>query len=196
MKARTIIWLLALCLFQPCGAWSQSLKDAELASKAGNWKVLRSQDPMNDQIICTGIFEDNYSVQLSAEALYLTIPGGVQSLTLRFDENPPRQLRLATDMEKRIRSVILKGNEFSEFTSSKRLRYQVSTLVRGIESGDMNLEGLGSALESIKAGCPKTSLTSPDPIINKTKSSECSPALVERMRKSGVSEAQVKEICN
>ena len=175
-------------------ASAQSLRDADVAFTSGNWKVLRAIDPMDDSVRCTGIYQNDYAVQLSKDTLYLGVQGGVQGVTLRFDENPPNRLRLATKMEKDVRSVIVTGNDFSRLATSNRLRYQVSTLVRGISTGDLELSGFNAALDNIRRSCPTESgggVQSPTP----ESSSTCTPDMVVKMQEQGLTEQQVKSIC-
>lgn len=105
-KAISVCILIAVMLIIT-QASAGSLKDAKTAFKSGNWKVLRSTDPMTDSTRCTGIYKENYGIQLVGDSLYVTIRGGIQSITLRFDENPPRGLRLAEKMEKDVGAVII-----------------------------------------------------------------------------------------
>lgn len=172
-------------------AFAQSLRDAETALTVGNWKVLRTIDQMNDSVRCTAIYNNDYSIQLSKDTLYLAVQGGVQGVTLRFDDNPANRLRLATDMEKRIRSVIISGREFSQLTGSSRLRYQVATLFRGSADGDIDLNGLPAALDSINRQCPieGTALAKPA-------SASCAPSMISNMRAQGLTIAQIDAICN
>jgi len=103
--------MLALITFQTFGA---NLSDAPVTFRSGNWKVVRTLDAMNDKVTCTGIYKDDYSVQLNEGELYVSIRGGLQSITMRFDENPARKLRIPLKMEKDIGAVMLTGNDFNE----------------------------------------------------------------------------------
>lgn len=191
-KAAALALLLGIAI--PPSTSAQSLKDAETVFSSGNWKVLRSINLMDDSVHCTGIYQDDYSVQLSDGSLYLGIQGGVQAVTLRFDEDPPGRLRLATKMEKDIRSVIITGKEFSRLESSSRLRYQVSTLVRGLATGELDLNGFSAALDNIRRKCPATS--TPESETNaSTLSPQCTPTLIANMQEQGLSEEQIRTIC-
>jgi hypothetical protein len=194
MRKKTFFAAALIASMVPSIAFAQSLKDAETALTVGNWKVLRTIDPMDDSVRCTGIYNNDYSVQLSKDTLFLGVQGGVQGITLRFDDNPPNRLRLATDMEKKLRSVIISGRDFSQLTTSSRLRYQVSTLVRGIESGDLDLDGLTAAIGSISRSCPsETSSSGVSPPA--AAPSTCAPAMTAKMREQGLTEEQVDAIC-
>lgn len=52
-------------------AAAQGLKDAKVAFTLGNWKVLRSTDAMKDTTDCTGIYRDNYGIQLTSNRLFI-----------------------------------------------------------------------------------------------------------------------------
>ena len=179
------------------------LKDAQVAFKSGNWKVLRSIDSMKDTVDCTGIYKDNYGVQLTNDTLFVSVKGGLQSVTLRFGDKPARSLRLAEKMEKDIRSIIISGTDFSELLESDRLRIQASTLVSGIANEDFDLSGIKDALESIRANCPiqtsaaRTAKTEipPVPVTEKPLPPVCTDVLVSRMKAQGLKEKQIVAIC-
>ncbi|RJF99050.1 hypothetical protein D3871_11400 [Noviherbaspirillum saxi] len=177
-----------------------SLKDAMKVFKSGNWTVLRHTDPMKDTVNCTGIHKENYGIQLTEDSLYVSIRGGIQSVTLRFDDNPARSMRLADDIEKKINSVIISGTDFTELVSSNRLRVQVSTLVRGIANEDLDLTGIQSTLENIKAKCPaqkeevKPAAVPLAPVSSAALTS-CSTELKARMKAQGIKDKQIEAIC-
>jgi hypothetical protein len=151
---------------------------------------------MEDTTSCTGIYRDNYGVQLTPSALYIRTEGGVESVTLRFGDKPARSLRLASDMEKKIRSIEVTGADFAELEGSERLRYQVSTLVRGIKTDEIDLTGLGAVLEHIRAGCssspvPNQQVATPASLVGTL----CSKLLVNRMKSQGLKDEQISAIC-
>jgi hypothetical protein len=180
-------------LFCAMGVSAQGLKDASVAMKRGDWKVLRSSDAMTDQTSCTGIYKDNFGIQLSPENLFIRIDGGIESVTLRFDDNPPTRFRLATSMEKKLRSIDISGSEFAQLRSSRRLRYQSSTLVSGIQTGEIDLTDFQTVLENIQQGCPASGISksAQAPATN----SGCSVELIGRMKKQGLSPEQIAAIC-
>lgn len=137
-----------------CSVQAQGLKNATKTLTVGNWTVLRDVDAMTDKVGCTGIYKGEPSIQLSDSGFYFRVTGGIEAVTLRFDSEPARQMRLATKMEKNIRAIILDGSDFSTVTNSTRLRYQVLTLVSGTQSGDLDLSGIQEALAHIRANCP------------------------------------------
>lgn len=71
MKTPKIFVLLAIVALAGLStSASADLKTATVAFTSGNWKVLRDKDTMTDKIDCTGIYRDEYGVQLTAETLY------------------------------------------------------------------------------------------------------------------------------
>jgi hypothetical protein len=185
----------ALLLVGTIHSHAQSLKDAKVAFKAGNWKVVRSIDPMKDTASCTGIYKENYTVQLTPDSLFIGVQGGVDTVTLRYGDKPARGLRLAQEMEKKIRSVILSGNDFNEIAGSGRLRYQVSTLVSGIKTDEIDLDGFEDALSNIRAGCSLQTEVAVQPKASPPEGSMCTGLLVERMRVQGIKDVQIQAIC-
>lgn len=194
------LYMLVATMVISAQATAASLKDAKTAFKSGNWKVLRSTDAMTDNTTCTGIYKDNYSIQLVKDSLYVTVRGGIQSVTLRFGENPPREVRLAEEMEKDIGTVIISGSDFSDLLKNNRLRVQVLTLVRGVEDVDLDTTGIQAAVENIQSGCP----LQPEPPKVQTVAAPisvaalepiCSGVLIARMKAARVKDAQIKIIC-
>lgn len=59
------ILVVAFCV-AAFGSAQAGLKDAAKVGTFGNWTILRDVDKMTDQVSCTGIYKDDYSV--SAEA--------------------------------------------------------------------------------------------------------------------------------
>lgn len=197
MKTSKIFLLLAIVALAGLStSASADLKTATVAFTSGNWKVLRDKDTMTDKIDCTGIYRDEYGVQLTAETLYVKVSGGLESVTVRFGDEQARPLRLPTETEKKIRAIMLTGTDLDQLQAVTRLRYQASTLVSGIKTGDLDLTGFTQALESIKAGCP---LQTPAPVAEKTSDalngSMCNVMLIARMRKQGIKDGQITAIC-
>jgi hypothetical protein len=176
--------------------FAAGLKDADVAFKSGNWKVLRSVDSMKDTVDCTGIFKENYGVQLTGDTLFVSVKGGLQSVTLRFADKPARSMRLPEDLEKKLGSIIISGSDFSELLESDRLRVQAMTLVRGIATEDFELVGIKDALESIRSGCPVQPKTSAPHVVEKPSAvSTCTEQLLSRMKAQGLRESQIQAIC-
>jgi hypothetical protein len=207
MKKKTYLFTIFAALIALNGSSaSASLKDAQVAFKSGNWKVLRSIDAMKDTVDCTGIYKENYGVQLTNDALYVSIKGGIETVTLRFSDKPARSMRLAEKMEKNIRSIIISGTDFSELIESDRLRVQASTLVSGIANEDFDLSGIKDALESIRTKCPiqanvtTTTKLEPErptvPLPEKPSPPVCSDVLKSKMKAQGLKEKQILSLCS
>ena len=174
---------------------AQGLKDAKPTLKTGNWTVLRSVDTMTDKVSCTGIYKANIGVQLARDRLFVKIAGGIQSVTLRFGEDPPQGLRLPQDMEKKVNSVIIEGNEFRQALETARLRVQVLTLVRGVATEDLDTTGIQAAAEHIQAGCPQEADGASGAKPAGVTDSSCPEALVARLRAAGVTVQQIATAC-
>lgn len=138
------------------GAHAQGFRNSTVTLQAGDWQVFRTPDPMSDKASCTGIYRGNFRVQLVEHKLYLGVIGGIESVTLRFGDQPAQDLRLPTQLERGVRAVIIEGAEFAALQSAPRLRYRVGTLINGLVDGDIDLTALPRVLEHIRAGCPAT----------------------------------------
>lgn len=110
----------------------------------GEWRVLRTVDGMDDKPTCFAVYGGAEGVQLSGEAVYISLRGrgGLSAYRFRWDDDPASSLNLATDFEKRS-SIIQIGNGVhvmpDRLRAAKRLRAQVSTLVSGIRDYDIDL---------------------------------------------------------
>lgn len=182
-------------------SYAAGLKDATVALKVGNWKVLRDIDPMKDSVSCTGIYKTNNGIQLSESGMYVSVRGGIQLITLRFDDKPAGSSRQPQKMEKDVRAIIIDGVDFNELQESKRLRIQTLTLVSGIVSEDLDLTGLQEAIASIKAGCPiqaapvTTPSQAPIATADVPPTPVCSDVLISRMKAQGLKEKQILAVC-
>jgi hypothetical protein len=189
---RVVCIFFAFLLLGGSRGYAGSLANAPIVFRSGNWAVLRSTNSMTDKTSCTGIYKDQAGIQLANDSLFITIQGGIQTVTLRFDDQPPERLRLGTEMEKEIRSVHITGDEFRKLLGSNRLRVQVLTLLRGIEDRDMDLIGLSETLSNIRQGCPGA----PQGSAASEKPSLCSDKIQKRLREKGMSPADIQYICS
>lgn len=156
-----------------------------------DYSVRRLTDRTIDELIgiCKGI-------QLIKDMLFVSIKGGIETITLRFSDKPARSLRLPEEMEKKVRSIIISGSDFSELIESDRLRIMASTLINGIVNEDLDLSGIKDALESIRTGCPIQANASSTPKSEKQPAATCTDALIFRMKAQGLKESQIFAICN
>lgn len=160
--------------------------------KSGNWSVRRGTDPMTDKVSCTGIYKDQLGIQLSREELYVTIRGGIEGVTLRFDDQPAERMRLARKVEKQVSAVEISGDEFRKLLGSNRLRIEVLTLVRGIQNLDLDLTGISDAVNNIRQGCPDVLRgSSGDPLPGL-----CSEKVIQRLKEKGMSAKDIEYVCS
>jgi len=170
-----------------------NLQSAKPVFKRGNWTVLRDTNPMTDKTDCTGIYKDDLGVQLTSKELYLTIRGGPESVTLRFDDQAPESMRLATDIEKKIDAISISGPQFFKLLGSQRLRMEVMTLVRGISNIDLDVTGIVEAAGNISQGCPDDALQD-SPAASKP--TLCSDVVLKRLREKKIDESIVSYACS
>lgn len=198
MNMKVLLTLFTTLLFTlTAQSANASMKNAKVALISGSWKVLHDKDIMTDKTTCTGIYKDNYGVQLSDDILFIKVPGGIQSVTLRFGDEPAEPLRLPTKMEKEIGVIMIEGHEFKKLKSVSKLRYQSATLVKGVESGELDLTGFAEALKSIENKCPLDASSSVTPSKENKAGvgSLCNSTLVNRMQEAGVKQSEIEAIC-
>ncbi|WP_343739645.1 hypothetical protein [Delftia tsuruhatensis] len=184
------------------GSTHANLKDAKPAGKFGEWRVLQSVDKMTDKIDCTGVYGSGFETQLSSDAMYIRVSGGIQSVTLRYGDDPARPMRLASKLEKDGRMVLLENDEFRSAVHSNRLRIQVLTLVSGVKDFDLDTSGVDEAIKHINNSCPiieeKVVDSSVSPIKGKVSDSPdiCSSEIVNRMKLQKIPAAKISAICS
>ena len=176
------------------------LGSAVKAGRYGKWTVLRDIDKMTDKVSCTGVQGDKYEIQLSSDTLFARVSGGVESVTLRFDQKPAQRMRLAKEMEKKVRAVIIDGSEFSEALDSNRILMEIGTLVSGIKTIEIDSTGIKEAVKFIADGCPLqqgSNLEVQAPAeSSKTSAPEiCTPELKNRMKLAGIKPSQIAKAC-
>lgn len=169
------------------------LRSAKEVFRSGNWTIMRDQNAMSDKIDCTGIYKGDPKVQLSERDLFIQILGGIESVRLRFDDEPAQALRLGTEMEKKIHAVDIKGADFEKLLTAKRLRMAVGTLVRGISEIDLDLGGLAEAHQNIRGGCPDTGAVTPKK--SAMPLGLCPPIVTDRLKARGLTDEAIQEIC-
>ncbi|MGL5679648.1 MAG: hypothetical protein ACRDC2_08595 [Plesiomonas shigelloides] len=168
------------------------LSDAPVVFKSGEWSVLRTTNQMTDEVSCTGVYKNEYGIQLTGDALYISIRGGLKGITLRFGDQPAESLRLATDIEKQVDAIMIQDNDFTKLMGSNRLRVQVLTVLGNLKNYDIDLSGISAAVENIRSGC----LGNP---INKSlsnKPSLCSEKVLKRLLSKNVDASIINYACS
>jgi invasion protein IalB len=135
------------------------LESSPIVFRSGDWAVHRTQDSMTDANICTAIYRNNAAIQLASHSLTIAIANGLKDVTLRFDNENARQLRLPKRSERAVSAVAIEGEDFTYLLRSNRLRYRVLTLDDGLVEGDIDLTGASDALKNIQSGCVGDPLT-------------------------------------
>ncbi len=135
------------------------LESSPVVFRSGNWAVHRTQDSMTDANICTATYRNNAAIQLASHSLTIAIANGLKDVTLRFDNENARQLRLPKRSERAVGAVDIEGDDFTYLLRSNRLRYRVLTLDDTLVEGDVDLTGASDAWKNIQSGCVGDPLT-------------------------------------
>jgi hypothetical protein len=135
------------------------LESSPVVFRSGDWAVHRTQDSMTDASICTAIYRNNATIQLASRSLTIAIADGLKDVTLRFDNENARQLRLPKRSERAVSAVDIEGQDFTYLLRSNRLRYRVLTLDDALLEGDIDLTGASDAWKNIQSGCVGDPLT-------------------------------------
>lgn len=192
MKIRFILQATTLGMLACSGLANAALDAEPVVFKSGEWSVHRSTDSMTDEISCTGIYKEEYGIQLTDDALYISVRGGLKGITLRFGDQPVDSLRLPRKMEEQIDVIMIENNDFTRLLGSNRLRAQAMTVLGSIRNYDIDLKGISAAVKNIRSGCPG------DPV-KKTlsrKPSLCGDKVIKRLRSKNVDAAIIKYACS
>lgn len=122
--------------------------------RSHEWVVDESVDAMTDKKTCTALYKNQWTIQGTAKDLYISLKGrgGVSAYKLRFNDDPPMSLQLATSIEKSLSAVDL-GPNFQQAYEGTRLRVQVSTVLNSLIVEDIDLSGFKDAVDYIRAQC-------------------------------------------
>jgi hypothetical protein len=132
---------------------AKPLPDSPVIFRSGDWAVHRTHDSMTDANICTAIYRNNFDIQLGSHSLDIAIAGGLRSVTLRFDNDTAREMRLPKRSEHAVSALNIEGADFQRLQQSSRLRYRVLTATDNIVEGDIDLTGANDAYKNIQSGC-------------------------------------------
>jgi hypothetical protein len=186
-------WLGLGIALAACGAQAQDGAEAPLIFRSGNWDVHRTVDPMSDASVCTAVYNGQFSIALSENALTIAIPDGVRRVQLRFDSDPALPQREATHSEMRNGRIEITAADFAEVMRSHRLRYEAVTVTHDIQVGDIDLNGAFQAHANVAAGCAGNPIVMPNPPA--PPADGCTPELRQRMADQGIPLANIDKIC-
>ena len=138
------LFIIACCVQLVLHALPASANFGEPIATSGNWTVRRTLHAITEEPSCVAIYKDRFEIQLDENDLFVSLRGrgDVSSVVLRFDDQPARELRPASETEKKVRAVNLCGSEFEELMSSERLRVQIRTTAGTTIKEDLDLDGV------------------------------------------------------
>lgn len=133
----------SLILLSPDTAYAD-----EVLAQVGGWKVERSLDAMTDAPSCVA-HTDGFRVQMTTDSLAVSYRGigGVKGSTLRLDNDEPWDMRLPSDAERNISSIVLDGSEWSKIKQADRVRIRTLTVLSTLVDDDIDLSNKDEILE-------------------------------------------------
>ena len=142
--SKLLLFISACCLQLGFHALPASANGGEPIARSGNWTVRLILHAITDEPSCVALYKDRFEIQLDENDLFVSLRGrgGVSSVVLRFDDEPAREPRPASETEKRSRTINLSGEEFDELLSSRRLRMQIRTTAGTTIEEDLDLDGV------------------------------------------------------
>ncbi len=123
----------------------------EPIEKIGSWSILRAKDPMTDAVTCTAIYQGNLQVQLTLRNLAIGLRGrgGVLGYTIRLDDRPAGQMKLASRVEKNVGAAIIEENDFVPLLQAKRVRFQALTALSTLVNEDLDFSRVKTVLATL-----------------------------------------------
>jgi hypothetical protein len=174
-------------------AVAQVPKGAIRTLQVGGWDVYRGLDRMTDKVTCSAVYRTDPRVQMSDDALYVGMAGGIESITIRFGDQDPRKLRFPTEIERKIGAVMLEWGDFHEFQAFGRIRVQARTIAQGLQFRDVDAAGAREAVAHMKNGCLIAAGVKEIPAESPGR---CTPELRARLAAAGVTAEQVRAACD
>lgn len=155
LRARlaTLVFCAFLPFFASTDAAAENLVGSPVIFRSGDWTVHRTKDTMTDKNLCTAIYKNDYGIQLGSHSLVIAVADGLKSVTLRFDDDSAREMRLPKRSEHAVSAVNIEGADFQRVQQSSRLRYRVLTGTDNVVEGDIDLSGAKDAYRNIESGC-------------------------------------------
>lgn len=130
-------------------------KSAPAKNVDDGWELKTSKDNFSDKTTCVVSPIGRPWVQLNVNNLYISYAGkgGVAGYTLRFDDQPPRQMQLPTPIDQQIGAVHLSPADFAEAMNSDRVRVQTFTVLRELKDEDLKMAGAKRLYQKMGPEC-------------------------------------------
>lgn len=138
----------------PAAAEKPAKPGEKVVFKSQFWHVHQELDAMTDKKSCTALYKNAWTVQGTADNLYISLKGrgGVKAYTLRVDDTAPDSLQMASSTEKSISAIILQPS-FDRIYNAKRIRLQIGTILDSLLVEDIDLSGFKEAVDYIRTNC-------------------------------------------
>ena len=126
-------------------SFSADLNAGKMVFKSGDWSVLQTPDLMTGKKSCTALYRDAYQVLLTDDGLFISLAasGGLKKYSVRFDDEPASEDRLASSFEKDIQSIAFKHDDYLRVLASKKLRVHVLTAGDQMVDENIDLTAIG-----------------------------------------------------
>ena len=137
------LFIIVCCVLLVPLALQAAADFGEAIAQSGSWSVLRTVNSVTDEPSCVAVYKDRFDIQLDENDLFISLRGrgDVSSVALRFDDKAGQEARPASELEKQSGFVCLRGAEFEELMSSKRLRAEIRMTDGATIEEDLDLEG-------------------------------------------------------
>lgn len=194
-----LILSLALGAFAAPALTQTSMPARRTVHRDGDWYVVRSVQRGTGQAICTGFHMGHAGLQLSKDSLIIRTPGDLQSIGLRYGDEPAPAARPPSAAEKQIGAVMIAGPEFEKLRRSQTLGLDIQTSQEHAKHM-LKLNGIEGVLKNIEAGCPTPKAVEradrrAQQVRERVQRERCEPANVRKMRERGVPELRIRAMC-
>jgi hypothetical protein len=181
-------------------------RDNEVVFRSGPWFVVRTLRDFGNVVACTGFYRMHGGVQLSSDNMIIRTGAELRSISVGFDDKPLLPPREPTAIEKEMHAIVFAGADFEQLKRSSKLTLGLAS-DKAQGNHPIDLRGMHEALANIEQGCPEPAV----PLRAQVQESAgrgtgmrerggqggatCGPRLIARMRDNGVSEQQIRAIC-
>jgi hypothetical protein len=196
---KTVSLVLAALALSAAAVPALAQPSMQTVFRAGNWFVVRSNQPATQSVACTGFYVGEGDVQLSKDKLTIKLPGEVRSVSLRIGDQPAGAPRAINESERQTGALVVAGADFDRVRRSKTLTVDLAT-AQGSETRKLDLDGLAATLKNIEAGCPVPAAAARAERARQqaraqARAARCTPEALEDQRARGVPEWRIAARC-
>lgn len=151
----SLIFAFALIVFGVAPAFTGSIADMKILETRGQWQLRMGVDNMSDKRSCVIINTLSPQIQIDEGGVYVSYSGrgGIQGYRYRLGDGPATEIRIVSDLEKRVGAIIFGGADFQAILQSNRLRISAYTILDTLIDEDFDLSEARYLYGSFNTNC-------------------------------------------